>query len=117
MVTRRLVGAAVGLGVDRMIGEPPSSVHPVARFGRTMGAVERVTYAPRRGPGAAYAATGLAIGLLAGMAVRSTALATVGTAHLRQLSCVSLPCDQVLMLLVRPRCERGRSVREGSAEE
>ena len=27
-------GAAIGLLVDRLVGEPPNSVHPVARFGQ-----------------------------------------------------------------------------------
>ena len=29
--------AAVGLLVDRIAGEPPAAVHPVAAFGRAMG--------------------------------------------------------------------------------
>jgi adenosylcobinamide-phosphate synthase len=71
------LGAAAGLVADRVVGEPPASVpHPVAVFGRSMGAVERHLYAPRRGAGAGYAAVGVALGVAAGRAVRSTAVAT-----------------------------------------
>ncbi len=75
MVSRPL-GAAVGIVTDRFLGEPPSRVHPVARFGRVMDALEQHTYADRRGPGVGYAAVGTTIGLAAGSATRSTALAT-----------------------------------------
>jgi adenosylcobinamide-phosphate synthase len=50
--------------------------HPVALFGQAMGELERAWYAPRLGNGAAYAVAGAGIGALAGLAVRSTALAT-----------------------------------------
>jgi len=36
-----VVSVAVGLLADRLLGEPPDAVHPVAAFGRTMAAVER----------------------------------------------------------------------------
>jgi adenosylcobinamide-phosphate synthase len=75
-VTRALPVVA-GLLVDRAVGEPPAAVpHPVALFGRSMGAVERRMYAPRRAAGAGYALAGLALGVGAGRAVRSTAVAT-----------------------------------------
>lgn len=76
MVNRRLLGVAAGLGVDRLVGEPRRVPHPVALFGQAMGEVERAWYAPRLGNGAAYTAAGAGIGALAGLAVRSTALAT-----------------------------------------
>ncbi len=75
--SRTLSGAAAGLLADRVLGEPPAGVpHPVALFGRAMGAVERRVYAPRTGAGAVYAATGLALGVLGGVVLRSTLSAT-----------------------------------------
>jgi adenosylcobinamide-phosphate synthase len=68
--------AALGVLIDRAVGEPPSSVHPVAWFGRAMQGVERVTYADRRAAGAAYAVAGLGIGIGAGLVAGSTAGAT-----------------------------------------
>jgi len=76
MVNRRLLAVAAGLGVDRLVGEPRRVPHPVALFGQAMGELERAAYAPRLGNGAAYAAAGAGIGALAGLAMRSTALAT-----------------------------------------
>jgi len=76
MVNRRLLAVAAGLGVDRLVGEPRRVPHPVALFGQAMGGLERACYAPRLANGAAYAAAGAGIGALAGLAVRSTALAT-----------------------------------------
>jgi len=76
MVNRRLLAVAAGLGVDRLVGEPRTVPHPVALFGQAMGEIERAAYAPRLGNGAAYAAAGAGIGALAGLAMRSTALAT-----------------------------------------
>lgn len=73
---RRLVAAALGLGIDRILGEPPPRWHPVAAFGRLMGALEERTWEDRRGAGARYTAAGVAIGGLAGMALGSTAAAT-----------------------------------------
>ncbi|MFZ6003114.1 MAG: adenosylcobinamide-phosphate synthase CbiB [Actinomycetota bacterium] len=67
---------AAGLGVDRLVGEPRRVPHPVALFGQAMGELERAWYAPRLDNGVAYTAAGAGIGALAGLAVRSTALAT-----------------------------------------
>jgi len=36
-----MVSVAAGLLADRVLGEPPTSIHPVAVFGRTMTSVER----------------------------------------------------------------------------
>jgi adenosylcobinamide-phosphate synthase len=73
----RVLPVVAGLVADRAVGEPPASVpHPVALFGRSMGAVERRVYAPRRSAGGAYALAGVALGVAAGRAVRSTAVAT-----------------------------------------
>ena len=73
---RRLVGAAIGLGLDRAFGEPPTRWHPLVHFGTLMGAIEERLYRDERAAGVGYAGAGLAIGLIAGRLVSSTALAT-----------------------------------------
>lgn len=82
----RPLAVAAGLAVDRLLGEPPSSVHPVAAFGAAMGALERRLYAPTTGRGAAYAAAGTALGVLAGRAVGSTVTATATASAGRSLA-------------------------------
>jgi adenosylcobinamide-phosphate synthase len=52
--------------VDRVAGEPPARLHPVALFGRLMEAFERRRYADARSGGALYATTGFALGFAAG---------------------------------------------------
>ena len=69
-------GAAVGILADRLLGEPPARLHPVAGFGRAMQALERRHYADRRAAGLRHAAVGVAIGAAAGRLVGSTAVAT-----------------------------------------
>ncbi len=70
------LGAAAGLAVDGVLGDPPDACHPVAWFGQMMEGVEARWYADSRSRGVAYAATGLAVGVAAGFALRSTAAAT-----------------------------------------
>jgi adenosylcobinamide-phosphate synthase len=63
---------AIGLLLDRLLGEPPTSVHPVARFGQLMGAVEQRAYADDRIAGLAYGVTGIAVtAAVAGLLRRS----------------------------------------------
>jgi adenosylcobinamide-phosphate synthase len=83
--SRRLLGAAAGLLADRCWGEPPTSIHPVAAFGRLMTGVEETMYADERGAGARYVATGLAAALTAGIAAGSTTLAVALSASGRTL--------------------------------
>jgi adenosylcobinamide-phosphate synthase len=70
-----LLGSAVGLVADRLVGEPPGAVHPVAGFGRVMERIEHRVYADRRVPGVAYAVAGALLGLAAGRAVGRTSVA------------------------------------------
>jgi len=72
----RAIGASAGIAADLLLGEPPSAVHPVVLFGRTMRALERAIYRDARLPGVAHAAAGSALGVLAGGLVGSTAVAT-----------------------------------------
>ncbi len=72
----RLLGSAVGITLDRLLGEPPAPVHPVVRFGQAMEAAERVIYRDNKLAGALHAAVGTGLGVGAGALARSTALAT-----------------------------------------
>ncbi len=65
----RAAGVAVGLLLDRALGEPPTRWHPVAWFGTAMGHVEQRVWADRYAPGALYAATGLGLGVGVGAGV------------------------------------------------
>lgn len=84
MVSRPL-GAALGLVADRALGEPPGGLHPVARFGQAMEAVERRLYADRRDRGVAHAVSGVLVAAAGGALVRSTAVATYLAAAGRSL--------------------------------
>jgi adenosylcobinamide-phosphate synthase len=75
-MVNRLLAVAGALALDRLAGEPPDRVHPVAGFGRAMQAVEGRCYGPTRSRGAVYAALGLGLGGISGAAVRSTLVAT-----------------------------------------
>jgi adenosylcobinamide-phosphate synthase len=76
VVTARARGAALGILADRLLGEPPTCLHPVAGFGRAMQALERRQYEDRRAAGVRHAAVGVAMGAVAGRLVGSTAVAT-----------------------------------------
>jgi adenosylcobinamide-phosphate synthase len=72
----RPLGAAAGIALDRMFGEPATALHPVVHFGRAMDAFERRNFDDAREPGVLHALTGALIGVTAGVAMRSTAWAT-----------------------------------------
>jgi adenosylcobinamide-phosphate synthase len=72
----RLLGAAAGILIDGLLPEPPTVVHPVARFGQVMTGVEQHAYRDSRGAGSLFALTGVAVGVGAGVTVRSTTAAT-----------------------------------------
>ena len=82
---RRCLAAAAGLVLDRIVGEPPADVHPVAGFGRTMERVEQSLWADRRLNGTVYALSGAVMGAAAGSAAGSTAVATWAVAAGREL--------------------------------
>ena len=58
------VGLAIGYGADLVLGDPRRG-HPVAGFGRSAAALERLVYAPSRRRGAAFAAALIALAALA----------------------------------------------------
>jgi adenosylcobinamide-phosphate synthase len=67
---------ALGLLADRAFGEPPVTPHPVSLFGRAMRGVESRVWRDSRPAGVVHAGAGLTLGVAAGAATRSTALAT-----------------------------------------
>ncbi len=71
-----LMGAAAGIVVDRLCGEPPSALHPLVYFGRTMDRVESVLYRDERRRGVLHSLVGSALGVTSGFLVRSTAVAS-----------------------------------------
>ena len=70
------LGAAAGVLLDRLVGEPPFSPHPVALLGRALTATERALYRDRRAAGVVHAASGVAMGVGSGTVLGATTLAT-----------------------------------------
>jgi len=79
-------GIAVGFGLDHLIGEPPTSVHPVAVFGRTMTWLEQWTYASTRQAGVVHLAAGAGGAGLIGAGVERCLGRRVGLAIATALS-------------------------------
>ena len=69
MTARRAFAAGLGLVADRVLGEPPAVVHPIAGFGQAMTALERRTWRDCRAAGARYTAVGVGVGWAAGFAL------------------------------------------------
>jgi adenosylcobinamide-phosphate synthase len=83
----RPMAVAAGIMTDRLLGEPPASVHPVAAFGRVMEAAEARWYSDRRSRGLLYAGGGVGAAALLGWMVeraspRTRAAAVVATTYL-----------------------------------
>ena len=88
-LNKRLVAVGVALLIDRWTLEPPNRWHPVAWFGTAMTAIEQQTWQDKRSRGALYTATGVGIGTLAGLMVRSPVIAltiALGAGSLRSTS-------------------------------
>lgn len=81
----RPFGAAAGIALDRLVPEPPGAVHPVVLFGVVMTSLERRLHRDRKASGLVHASAGLALGLAAGAAVRSTTIATTSAVAGRAL--------------------------------
>jgi len=62
----RLAGVAAGLVADGLMGEPPVSWHPVARFGAAMEWADRRWWRDSRATGVVYAASGIGTGVASG---------------------------------------------------
>ncbi len=61
---------ALGLAADRLFGEPPGPIHPVARFGSAMERLERRLWADRRDAGCIFALIGVGGAVVAGVGCR-----------------------------------------------
>lgn len=61
---------AAGWALDRVFGEPPTAVHPVAGFGTLMSRVERRLYRPTRPAGVAHLAIGAGVAGAVGLAAQ-----------------------------------------------
>lgn len=88
--------AAVGVLADRLVGEPPLSVHPVAAFGVVMRALETRLWADDRRLGTIHVVTGVGMGVGAGRLVGPTAatwLAVAGRSLGRAASAVGAALD------------------------
>jgi adenosylcobinamide-phosphate synthase len=97
----------LGIVLDRNLGEPPSRIHPVARFGRTMIRVEDTLYQDSRPAGAAYGAVGVALGMGTGAVARSTSWATCVAVAGRALADVA---GEIGMALEEGNVVRARSL-------
>jgi adenosylcobinamide-phosphate synthase len=96
MVSRSL-GAAAGVMADRLLGEPPTVAHPVARFGTVMRGVEGQLYRDARDAGAAHAAVGIGLALAAGAALGSPAAAAYVAVAGRALAGAALDIEAALV--------------------
>lgn len=65
----RAAALSLALVADRALGEPPATLHPVARFGQAMEGMERRVWADRRGTGVLYAAAGVGSAAAVGFVV------------------------------------------------
>ncbi len=88
-LTRRAGAVAAGLLVDRLFGEPPTKIHPVAAFGNAMTALEQRLWSDDRVHGAAYATIGISCGVAVGKLLPSTTLATALVVAGRQLRSIA----------------------------
>ncbi|MGI8493309.1 MAG: CobD/CbiB family cobalamin biosynthesis protein, partial [Acidimicrobiales bacterium] len=60
---------AAALILDRLLGEPPPALHPVAAFGRSLGALERGAYRDSKAAGVGFWIAGVSSATLAGRAL------------------------------------------------
>lgn len=107
--SRRAVAVALGLVVDRLVGEPPASLHPVVWLGRLLERAEAVFWRDGRLAGVGYGAVGLlagaGVGALAGLAGDTPAT----------LACVALAAAG--RALDREAAEVHRALAAGRLEE
>jgi adenosylcobinamide-phosphate synthase len=97
LVPRRAAGATIGLLADRLLGEPPPLVHPVAAFGSAMQRLEGVRYADTRAAGVEYSLAGVAIGAVSGALLRAPAVAVALSAAGRELRATAARAHDALL--------------------
>ena len=99
--------AALGIVLDRLVGEPPAPLHPVVHFGRVMSEVEQWRYRDSTRAGFVHALIGTSLGLGAGTLVGSTTLATTLAVGGRALGDAA---SEVGAALARGDIERAREL-------
>lgn len=89
-------GAALGLLVDRVLGEPPDRFHPLPVFGALADRLEGRLYEDSRKRGAVHFALATALGIAAGRMVSSVPAATYLSAGARKLWDVATEIETAL---------------------
>ena len=87
------LGAAAGVAIDSVVGEPPLAWHPVAKFGSAMIAVERRTYRDTRVAGVLHLTIGLAAAVAVGVGGRRLFGPLFATAAATTLACAGRMLD------------------------
>jgi adenosylcobinamide-phosphate synthase len=75
----------LGIFADRVLGEPPKSLHPVARFGSGMERLEHLWWRDSRAAGTRYFAAGVSVATAAGIVVSHAVTRPYATARLTRL--------------------------------
>jgi adenosylcobinamide-phosphate synthase len=73
------LGAAGGLVIDQLCGEPPVRFHPVVWYGTAMGRLEQRIYADRRSNGMVFVSIGIGLGVGVGLVLRRLVGSTAAT--------------------------------------
>lgn len=87
------LGAAAGVAIDAVVGEPPLAWHPVAKFGSAVIAVERRTYRDSRAAGVVHLAIGTGGAMAIGLGARRLFGPVLGTAAATALACAGRMLD------------------------
>ena len=101
----RAFAVAIGLATDALMGEPPSRVHPVARFGALMETLEERRWRDDRVAGAEFALAGVGCSVVVGFVSRkvlrpsgslavATALCAAGRSLLESASAIAARLDE-----------------------
>jgi adenosylcobinamide-phosphate synthase len=107
-VLTRSAAVAAGLAADRLFGEPPAAIHPVALFGKTMQAAEYRLYSNRRSSGALYAGLGV---------VGAAALGRIITRPHRAVSWAALSVATYVAVAGRALTESASRVADAALQE
>ena len=87
------LGAAAGVAIDAVVGEPPLAWHPVAKFGSAVIAVERRTYRDSRAAGVVHLAIVTGGAMAIGLGARRLFGPVLGTAAATALACAGRMLD------------------------
>jgi adenosylcobinamide-phosphate synthase len=110
------IAVPVGLLADVLLGEPPARWHPVARFGGLMQCIEAATYGDERWRGGVHLATGVTVGMGAGIAMRRLVGSGPATALAVAVCSAGRMLDRAALAVAGP-LERGGSGDLSAARE